>query len=88
MGTVKIPNLTFGEANSFCKQFSVLPIEDENFYDVKEIEVYNNIIKLLSSSKTKVNKINELSQLSYTLKLYQDIREQMFLNFIKTYKPN
>ena len=74
--------------NSFCKQFSVLPIEDENFYDVKEIEVYNNIIKLLSSSKTKVNKINELSQLSYTLKLYQDIREQMFLNFIKTYKPN
>ena len=65
-----------------------MPIEDENFYDVKEIEVYNNIIKLLSSSKTKVNKINELSQLSYTLKLYQDIREQMFLNFIKTYKPN
>lgn len=74
--------------NSFCNQFSVLPIEDENFYDVKEIEVYNNIIKLLSSSKTKVNKINELSKLSYTLKLYQDIREQMFLNFIKTYKPN
>lgn len=79
------PDLDFSKrifelsSNSFIKQFSILPDEIQMIFDKHEIDIFNQIIELLSSDVSKDDKINMLRSLSYNLKVYQNERNTFLL---------
>lgn len=73
---------------SYIEAYSVAPVDLQMAYDEHEIQVFNDIIKLLSSSKSKKQKIDKLAEMSYSLKYYQTLRNQYIAEYIKSFKIN
>jgi hypothetical protein len=72
--------------NSFIEAYSVGPVDLQMAYDEHEIQVFHEIIQLLSSSKPKKQKINKLAEKSHSLKYYQVLRNKYIAEYIRTFK--
>ena len=72
--------------NSYVEAYSVAPVDLQMAYDEHEKQVFHEIIRLLSSSKSKKQKIEKLAEKSYSLKYYQVLRNQYIAEYIKNFK--
>ena len=72
--------------NSYIEAYSVAPVDLQMAYDEHEKQVFHEIIQLLSSSKSKKQKIDKLAEKSYFLKHYQVLRNQYIAEYIRTFK--
>ena len=71
---------------SYVETYSIAPIDLQMAYDEHEKQVFHDIIRLLSSSKSKKQKIDKLAEKSYSLKYYQVLRNQYIAEYIKNFK--
>ncbi|MDY4210034.1 MAG: hypothetical protein SOX64_01305, partial [Treponema sp.] len=72
--------------NSYIEAYSVAPVDLQMAYDEHEKQVFYEIIQLLSSSKSKKQKVDKLAEKSYFLKHYQVLRNQYIAEYIRTFK--
>ena len=72
--------------NSYVEAYSVAPVDLQMAYDEHEKQVFHEIIRLLSSSKSKKQKIEKLAEKSYSLKYYQVLRNQYIAEYINNFK--